>query len=83
MAQLTSVDMKYFISGRSQEDVDDAERLCKDLVATVKAEYERWKSRPPQPEYERRPYGGRSVSTKTPQKYSSIKDRTNALNLDY
>ncbi|KAG0056017.1 hypothetical protein BGZ83_006630 [Gryganskiella cystojenkinii] len=48
------------ILGRSQEDVDDAERLCKDLVATVKAEYERFKSRPPQPEYERRPYGGRS-----------------------
>ncbi|KAF9104132.1 hypothetical protein BGX29_002326 [Mortierella sp. GBA35] len=43
------------ILGNSQEDVDEAERLCKDLVETVRAEYERMKSRPPAP-YE--PYGG-------------------------
>ncbi|KAF9313036.1 hypothetical protein BG003_005675 [Podila horticola] len=37
------------IIGNSQEDVDNAERLCKDLVETVKAEYERMKSRPAPP----------------------------------
>ncbi|KAF9911063.1 hypothetical protein EC991_004936 [Linnemannia zychae] len=44
------------IVGNSQEEVDEAERLCKDLVETVRAEYERMKSRPPAP-YE--PYGDR------------------------
>ena len=54
-------------SGNTQEEVDEAERLCKDLVETVRAEYERMKSRPPAP-YEpygdrgRRDYGGRPVS---------------------
>ncbi|KAI9234616.1 MAG: hypothetical protein BYD32DRAFT_464241 [Podila humilis] len=37
------------IIGNNQEDVDNAERLCRDLVETVKAEYERMKSRPPPP----------------------------------
>ncbi|KAG0312188.1 hypothetical protein BGZ97_011377 [Linnemannia gamsii] len=44
------------IVGNTQEEVDEAERLCKDLVETVRAEYERMKSRPPAP-YE--PYGDR------------------------
>ncbi|KAG9061729.1 hypothetical protein KI688_006879 [Linnemannia hyalina] len=44
------------ILGNTQEEVDEAERLCKDLVETVRAEYERMKSRPPAP-YE--PYGDR------------------------
>ncbi|OAQ25840.1 hypothetical protein K457DRAFT_752809 [Linnemannia elongata AG-77] len=54
------------ILGNTQEEVDEAERLCKDLVETVRAEYERMKSRPPAP-YEpygdrgRRDYGGRPV----------------------
>ncbi|KAF9432691.1 hypothetical protein BGZ76_010453 [Entomortierella beljakovae] len=42
------------IIGNTQEDVDEAERLCKDLVETVKAEYEKMKSRPPMPQ---EPYG--------------------------
>ena len=52
-------------SGNAQEDVDEAERLCKDLVETVRAEYERMKSRPPmqqEPYGQNRHYGGRSVS---------------------
>ncbi|KAF9110552.1 hypothetical protein BGX27_006188 [Mortierella sp. AM989] len=51
------------IIGNSQEDVDAAERLCKDLVETVKAEYERMKSRPPMPQEpfgHNRHYGGRT-----------------------
>ncbi|KAF9351406.1 hypothetical protein BGX26_010577 [Mortierella sp. AD094] len=50
------------IIGNSQEDVDAAERLCKDLVETVKAEHERMKSRPPMPQEpygHNRNYGGR------------------------
>ncbi|KAF9174481.1 hypothetical protein BGX21_007370 [Mortierella sp. AD011] len=50
------------IIGNTQEDVDAAERLCKDLVETVKAEYERMKSRPPMPQEpygHNRNYGGR------------------------
>ncbi|KAG0378717.1 hypothetical protein BGX24_003004 [Mortierella sp. AD032] len=52
------------IVGNAQEEVDEAERLCKDLVETVRGEYERMKSRPPAL-YEpygdrgRRDYGGR------------------------
>ncbi|KAF9302806.1 hypothetical protein BGZ74_004826 [Mortierella antarctica] len=49
------------IIGNSQEDVDNAERLCKDLVETVKAEYERMKSRPAPPHESfghNRQYGG-------------------------
>ncbi|KAI1315297.1 hypothetical protein EDD11_001029 [Mortierella claussenii] len=49
------------ILGNYQEDVDEAERLCKDLVETVKAEYERMRSRPPVHEpYGHNRYGGRS-----------------------
>lgn len=52
-------------SGNNQEDVDNAERLCRDLVETVKAEYERMKSRPPPPHesygHSRQYGGGRSV----------------------
>ncbi|KAF9364301.1 hypothetical protein BGX34_001960 [Mortierella sp. NVP85] len=46
------------IIGNSQEDVDEAERLCKDLVETVKGEHERMRSRPPEPYSHSRPYGG-------------------------
>ncbi|KAF9586521.1 hypothetical protein BGW38_003207 [Lunasporangiospora selenospora] len=35
------------ILGKTQEDVDEAVRLCKELVETIKAEYDRMKSRPP------------------------------------
>ncbi|KAF9961238.1 hypothetical protein BGZ72_004379 [Mortierella alpina] len=51
------------ILGNTQEDVDAAERLCKDLVETVKGEYTRMKSRPPAPQEpygHGRHYGGRS-----------------------
>ncbi|KAF9291961.1 hypothetical protein BGZ68_001047 [Mortierella alpina] len=51
------------ILGNTQEDVDAAERLCKDLVETVKGEYTRMKSRPPPPQEpygHGRHYGGRS-----------------------
>ncbi|KAF8929039.1 hypothetical protein BGZ58_009199 [Dissophora ornata] len=51
------------ILGNSQEDLDAAERLCKDLVETVRAEHERMKSRPPmqqEPYGHGRQYGGRS-----------------------
>ncbi|KAF9960707.1 hypothetical protein BGZ70_008518, partial [Mortierella alpina] len=51
------------ILGNTQEDVDAAESLCKDLVETVKAEYTRMKSRPPAPQEpygHGRHYGGRS-----------------------
>ncbi|KAG0089707.1 hypothetical protein BGZ93_009719 [Podila epicladia] len=52
------------IIGNSQEDVDNAERLCKDLVETVKTEYERMKSRPAPPHesfgHSRQYGGGRS-----------------------
>ncbi|KAF8981012.1 hypothetical protein BGZ46_003345 [Entomortierella lignicola] len=50
------------IIGNSQEDVDAAERLCKDLVQTVKTEHEKMKSRPPMPQDpygQNRNYGGR------------------------
>ncbi|KAG0247310.1 hypothetical protein BG011_001686, partial [Mortierella polycephala] len=48
------------IIGSAQEDVDEAEKLCKDLVETIRAEYEKMKSRPPEPYGYSRHYGGRS-----------------------
>ncbi|KAI8349781.1 hypothetical protein B0O80DRAFT_404764, partial [Mortierella sp. GBAus27b] len=48
------------IIGNSQEDVDAAERLCKDLVETVRGEYERMRTRPPEPYSHNRHYSGRS-----------------------
>ncbi|KAG0210909.1 hypothetical protein BGX28_008746 [Mortierella sp. GBA30] len=49
------------ILGHTQEDVDAAENLCKDLVETVRAEHEKMKSRPPVPQepYGHGRYGGR------------------------
>ncbi|KAI7828168.1 hypothetical protein BC939DRAFT_69640 [Gamsiella multidivaricata] len=53
------------ILGNNQEEVDEAERLCKDLVETVRGEYEKMKSRPPmhqEPYGHNRTYSDRSVS---------------------
>ncbi|KAG0239851.1 hypothetical protein BGW41_007431 [Actinomortierella wolfii] len=47
------------IIGHTQEDVDRATALCEDLVRTVREEYERYKSRPPQEYYGGGRYGGR------------------------
>ncbi|KAF9948734.1 hypothetical protein BGZ65_007869, partial [Modicella reniformis] len=48
------------IIGNVQEDVDEAESLCKNLVETVRGEYERNRSRPPEAFSHSRHYGGRS-----------------------
>ncbi|KAJ3081853.1 hypothetical protein HK102_002095, partial [Quaeritorhiza haematococci] len=54
------------VTGTSQEAVDNAKKLCEDLIDTVKAEYEEMKKQRPPPMYHRGPPPPRSYNPYNP-----------------